>query len=104
MRELSVNWNPATAMRFEATDERGNTVVMDSTREHGGDEAGFSPKIMLLVSLGGCTGMDVISILRKMRQEVTGYHVELKGWEREEHPQKYDRIIIEHVIEGHNLN
>jgi putative redox protein len=39
-----------------------------------------------------------------MRQEVTAYHLEVKGWEHEEHPKKFDRIIIEHVIEGHNLS
>jgi putative redox protein len=48
--------------------------------------------------------MDVIGMLRKMRQEVTGYRLEIKGWEQEEHPKKFDRIVVEHVIEGHNLN
>ena len=39
-----------------------------------------------------------------MRQDVTGYQLEIKGWERTEHPQKFDRIIVEHVLTGHNLN
>lgn len=105
MKELTVSWNSeAGPMRFEATGPDGVNVVMDAAPEHGGQSQGFSPKYMLLVALGGCTGMDVLSILRKMRQDVKAYRVEIKGWEHEEHPKKFDRILIEHVVEGRNLN
>jgi len=104
MREININWTKEGAMRFEAIAPSGHKVELDSPPEHGGDSQGFSPKTLLLVALGGCTGMDVISMLWKMRQEVTGYHLEVKGWEHAEHPKKFDRIIIEHVIEGHNLS
>jgi putative redox protein len=59
---------------------------------------------MLMLALGGCTGMDMLSLLRKMRQDFTAYHLEIKGWERTEHPQKFDRIVVEHIVTGHNLN
>ncbi len=104
MREVKVSWTEEGPMRFEASDLKGHLVTLDGAPEFGGAEAGFSPKALLLVALGGCTGMDVISMLRKMRQEVTGYHLEVKGWEHEEHSKKFDKIIVEHVIEGHNLN
>jgi putative redox protein len=104
MREINVNWNPAGPMLFEAVDKHGNKVTMDGSPEHGGAYDGFSPKVLLLVALGGCTGMDVVSILRKMRQDVRGYHLEIKGIEHEEHPKKFDQITIVHVVEGHNLN
>ncbi len=104
MREITVNWNGLGALSFEATSPSGHPVQMDSTLEHGGNEQGFSPKTLLLVALGGCTGMDVLSMLRKMRQDVTGYRLEIKGQEHQEHPKKFDRIIVEHVIEGRNLN
>lgn len=58
---------------------------------------------MLLVGLGGCTGMDVISILRKMRQEVTHYEVRLEGTRAEEHPKIYTDITVEHVLKGRKL-
>jgi len=53
-----------------------------------------------LVCLGACTGMDVISILRKMRQPVTDYQIEVSGERAEEHPKKYLRITIKHIIIG----
>ncbi len=104
MHEVTVKWNPIGAMRFEADGPNGSKTIMDATKDVGGDEQAFSPKNMLLVALGGCTGMDVLSMLRKMRQDVTAYHLEIKGWQHEEHPKKFDRVLIEHVVEGHNLN
>jgi putative redox protein len=104
MREITLSWNPESPMLLEATDPNGITVSLDSSPEFGGQGRGVSPKIMLMLALGGCTGMDVLSLLRKMRQDVTGYQLEIKGWERIEHPQKFDRIIVEHVLTGHNLN
>lgn len=104
MREITVNWNSESSMSLEATAPSGHTVQLNAPPEHGGDGQGFSPKTLLLVALGGCTGMDVLSILRKMRQDVTSYHLEIKGWEHEEHPKKFDRIIVEHVITGRNLS
>lgn len=104
MRQIIVNWNGAGPLRFEATGPSGHRVELDSTLEHGGDEQGFSPKTLLLVALGGCTGMDVLSMLRKMRQDVTGYHLEISGQEQTEHPKKFEHILVEHVVEGRNLN
>ena len=104
MREITVNWNKGSSLQFEAVGPNDHRVEMDSPVESGGDGDGFSPKSLLLVALGGCTGMDVLSILRKMRQDVTGYHLNIRGWEHDEHPKKFDRIIIEHVIEGRSLN
>lgn len=104
MREVTINWNHAGAMRLESTDPNGFKITMDAPPDVGGDSQGVSPKTLLLMSLGGCTGMDVLSILRKMRQDVTDYHLEIKGWEHDEHPKKFDRILIEHVVSGHNLN
>ncbi len=104
MREVTVRWNPIGAMRLEADGPHGQKVTMDSTPQHGGDGQGFSPKILLMVALGGCTAIDVLSLMRKMRQEFSGYYLEIKGWEEEEMPKKFQRITVEHVIEGRNLN
>jgi putative redox protein len=104
MREITVNWNPAGPFRLEATAASGFQIVMDASPEFGGDGEGFSPKVLLLTSVGGCTAIDVLGILRKMRQEVTGYRVEVKGWEHDEHPKKFDKIVIEHIVTGRNLD
>ena len=55
---------------------------------------------VVLLGLGGCTGIDVISTLQKMRQDVTGYAVQVRGERRDEHPRIYTRIEVEHVLLG----
>lgn len=102
--ETVVKWDKKGLMDFSATAESGHTVNMDAVKSAGGDEQGFSPKGLLLVALGGCTAMDVLPILRKMHQEVTDYQLEIKGTVHEGHPRKFDKIVVEHVLTGHNLN
>jgi putative redox protein len=59
---------------------------------------------VVLLSLAGCTGMDVISMLHKMRQDVTGYEVRVRGDERApDYPKVYTKITVEHIVRGHNL-
>ena len=91
------------AMAFEATATSGHTVVLDSAEEVGGRNQGFRPMELILMGLGGCTGMDVISILRKMQQQVTGYEVRLNGDRSGEHPKIYTDITVEHVVTGNGL-
>jgi putative redox protein len=63
-----------------------------------------SPMEMVLLALAGCTGMDVIAILRKMRQDVTGYEVRVRGDERApDHPRIYTRVTVEHIVRGRAL-
>ena len=90
-------------MSFEATATSGHTVVLDSAEEVGGRNQGFRPMELILMGLGGCTGMDVISILRKMQQQVTGYEVRLSGDRASEHPKIYTDITVEHVVTGKGL-
>jgi putative redox protein len=59
---------------------------------------------LLLVALAGCTGMDVIAILRKKRQQVTGYEVLVRGVRAQEHPRVYTHITVEHLVTGHNVD
>lgn len=92
-----------TGMRFNAQATSGYHVTLDSNELNGGEGAGFSPMEMLLVGLAGCTGMDVLSILRKKRQDVTGYEVHVDGIRADEHPKVFVEISIEHVVTGHNI-
>jgi putative redox protein len=59
---------------------------------------------LLLVALGSCTAVDVIGILRKKREHVTDYRVEVKGERREEYPRSYKRLQVHHIIKGHNIS
>lgn len=90
-------------MVFDGEAESGLRVALDAALEAGGQGLGFRPMQLLLVSLGGCTGMDVIAILRKMRQEVTAYQVLVTAERAEEHPRVFTHIAVEHVVEGHHL-
>ncbi len=91
-------------MRFQATTGSGHEVMMDSSLEFGGQNTAARPMELLLAGLGGCTGMDVISILRKKKQEVTSFEIIVKGKRADEHPKRYTGIEVEFVIKGNNLS
>jgi putative redox protein len=63
-----------------------------------------SPMELLLIALGSCTGVDVVSILQKKRQVVTNYRVEVRGYRRQEHPRSYQRMEVHHVITGRQVS
>ncbi len=86
-------------LRFGA-DVDGRTMRLDS----GAGAVAASPMQAVLAALGGCTGMDVISVLRKMRQNVTSYEVLLHAERADEHPKVFTAIEIVHRITGVDLN
>jgi putative redox protein len=59
---------------------------------------------LLLVALGGCTGVDVVSILKKKRERITDYRVEVGGDRREEYPRSFTKLYVHHVLTGHSLS
>ncbi|MEP6742457.1 MAG: OsmC family protein [bacterium] len=63
-----------------------------------------TPMELLLVALGSCTGVDVVSILKKKRQEVSAYRVEVRGERRSEHPRSYKRMEVHHIVTGRNIS
>ena len=92
-----------TGMRFDAEAGSGHHVTLDAAEHGGGQNTGFRPMELLLVGLDGCTGMDVISILRKKRQQVTGYAVHVSGIRAEENPMVFVEITVEHIITGYHI-
>jgi len=90
-------------MAFRATTPSGHALDLDSSPDVGGQERGPRPMELLLASLGACTGMDVISILRKMRQEVTTYAVRVGGTRASEHPRVFTSLRVEHEVSGRGL-
>lgn len=87
-------------MQFSGTASSGHTLKMDADDSSGGHNSGFRPMELLLVGFGGCSGMDVISILRKKRQEITGLEINVKGEKTETSPKIYKEVHIEYVIKG----
>ncbi len=91
------------AMRFDAESGSGHHVILDAAEHGGGENLGFRPMELLLVGLAGCTGMDVISILRKKRQDVTGYEVQVRGTRAEDQPMVFVEITVEHIVTGRRI-
>jgi putative redox protein len=91
-------------MEFRAESGTGHRVTLDASAADGGEDAGFRPMELLLVGLAGCTGMDVISILRKKHQEVTRYEVRVQGTRAETHPMVFTDIVVEHYVTGRHID
>lgn len=91
-------------MHFVATSDTGFTVDLDASPAVGGANGGFRPLELLAMSLVGCTGMDVISILRKMRQDVTGFKVNFDANTAESHPKVFTEIHVEYEIQGNDID
>lgn len=90
-------------MQFEAM-VGGHSLVMDAKEESGGMDAGPRPKELMLAALAGCTGMDVVAILKKMRVELKGFNVRIEAELTEEHPKHYQSMHIIYEFEGNDLD
>ncbi len=99
----SINCTWEGNMVFEA-DISGHKVKMDASTDHGGSDAAPRPKPLILTSLAGCTGMDVVSLLRKMRVEIDDLNIEVSGELTEEHPKYYKNIHVVYYFKGQNLD
>ncbi len=97
----SVQWRGG--LSFKGTAGSGFEIDLGADPEVGGDDDGFRPMELMALSLAGCTAMDVISILRKKRQEVTAFHVSVKAERAQEHPKVFTRADIEYEITGRGV-
>jgi len=98
---VKVNW--IDGMRFVASDDKGHSIVMDDSKEHGEEGSGFSPMQLLLAALGGCTGMDVVSISRKQRQRLTNLEILVSGERVADFPRVYGKVHVDYRLRGSNL-
>lgn len=86
---------------FIGTIASGHSMVLDVDHDR---NSAATPVDLLLIALGGCTGVDIVSVLKKKREKVTGYRVEVSGERRDEHPRNFTKMHLHHIIEGHNVN
>jgi putative redox protein len=89
---------------FAAKGNSNHWVIMDGPEAFGGSDGGARPKELFLFALGGCTGSDVVSILKKKRVPLEDFEVHLTGVECEEHPRVFTDIHIEFVFYGDGIN
>jgi putative redox protein len=85
-------------LTFVARGPSNHWVVLDTSESGGGHGAGSNPMELLLMALGGCTGMDIVSILAKMKESYAGFRVELSGERAEEHPHRFTRIYVDYYL------
>lgn len=101
MLQASVRWLDGASFVGEAAS--GHAVVMDGPPDHGGRNIGFRPMEMLLMGIGGCSSIDVISILQKARQEVSDCVVHIEAERADAVPAVFTKIHLRFVISGRGL-
>lgn len=96
----SVSWQSGLAFQVE---QDGHRYMIDAGPDAGGRDLGPRPKALLLSGLGGCTAMDVVSILEKMRVKLDGLEVQVSAEAREEHPRVFTGIHVRYIFKGRDL-
>lgn len=91
-------------MKFETDSPTGFTTFMDTSTENGGSNQGLGPKAMMLSALAGCSGLDVVFVLNKMRATVPHFEMKVKGELTEEHPKTYHKVWLEYHFYGEDLD
>lgn len=94
------HWTGEMSFRNEVNDHQ---IIMDAESQFGGQDKGPRPKPLLLTALGGCTGMDVVALLKKMRIDFTGFEIEVSGELTNEHPKYYHKIHIKYDFSGEDI-
>ncbi|HBX50245.1 MAG: osmotically inducible protein C [Bacteroidetes bacterium RIFOXYA12_FULL_35_11] len=97
---MKVSWKGK--MAFE-TKIGKHSFLMDAAEENGGENKGPRPKPLMMAALAGCTGMDVVSILKKMRVEIDSFDLQIEGELTEEHPKHYKAMHLVYIFKGKDL-
>lgn len=97
---IDVTWS--NNMKF-MTNVDGHELVLDAATDNGGADEGPRPKALMMVALAGCTGMDVVSILAKMRVNLTYFNLKVEGDINDEHPKKFNAMKVIYEFKGENL-
>jgi putative redox protein len=99
--DTELHWEKG--LKFASKTGSGNEVVLDASPEHGGHNEGARPMEVLLSSLGGCTGMDLVTILRKKKRNVTDLKINLYGERSSTHPHVFKTITMEYQLWGTDI-
>ena len=97
---MTIHVKQIQGLALAARSDSNHWVTMDGPVELGGSEAASRPMEVLLMALGGCTAMDVISILKKKRAPVEDFEIEIDAERAKEHPKVYTKIHIKYVVHG----
>ncbi len=98
---ISTKWKGN--MAFESTNPSGLNLTIDASPDDGGEGNGLRPKALMLSSLAGCSGLDMASLIKKMKLEVDDFSIETIANLTDEHPKYYDSVTVEYHFHGSNL-
>lgn len=101
IHNVNIDWIGGVA--FNASGDQHN-ITIDAPIESGGENKGIRPKMLILASLGSCTGVDIVSILQKMKVNLTGLKIAVEGKLTEVHPKVYESIILKYIFKGTDLD
>lgn len=91
-------------MVFRSDNPSGDSISIDSDEQFGGTNSGVRPKALMLSALGGCTGLDVVSLLNKMKVEFDNFKVVVSGELTDEHPKYYKKVTVGYHFYGKDMN
>ena len=100
--QVSLDWKHD--LSFSGSAPSGFSVDLSAYKDIGGVGDGFAPEELVALGLAGCTGMDVVSILRKKQQDVQKFEVRVTTEKRPEHPKVWTRALIEYFVTGNNVD
>jgi putative redox protein len=98
----TINAEYKSGMAFDI-DVLGHKITVDVKPEGGGNDEGPMPKPLMLAALAGCTGMDVVSLLKKMRIEYDSFSLKIDGELNDEHPKKYNKMHVTYLFNGKDV-
>ena len=100
--KITTHWKGG--LTFESDNPSGKSVTMDTTIEGQNKRFGLSPKAMMLSSLAGCSALDVISTLNKMKEDIDDFKIDVSGELTDEHPKYYHTVVVDYHFYGSDLN
>ena len=100
--KTKVVWS--SGLSFTGTAETGFDVPLGAHPSVGGDNDGFRPMEMIAIGVAGCTAMDVVSILKKKRQDITAFEVSVQAEQAGEHPKVFTQMHIHYIVSGTNID
>lgn len=102
MVNVKMTWDGG--IKFSGTGAFGHRISIDGSKQAGGNEDGFKPTELLLYGIAGCTGIDVVTILQKQRQELTGLEIEVVAHQNENYPKPFHTVEVKYIARGKDLD
>ncbi|MBO8137564.1 MAG: OsmC family protein [Desulfotomaculum sp.] len=101
MPKISVEWEGK--LKFTATDESGHSITMDAPVQAGGDNTAPSPLTLVLMALAGCSSVDIVTILDKMKVNIDEFNIDVEGQRADQHPKIFTHIDVVFKFKGSDI-